>query len=598
MEHNIKLLFHHLIYLLSGVLWCFFCNPILHAQITVTGNNTLQDSLLIAKFLHNSWTVQSPEDALLKLQDTRKNLQKQGYFNADFDLDITDSTKAQFSIHPGPRVYWQNFVFPPDLNEKYLKGTGIYNTTADKTPFNFLHLNRALNKIILNVANNGHPFVSIHLEDIRISEDSISARLILNKGKKYFIQDIEINGTAHIQKSYLRHYLGLKKGKLYSQQTVLAISKKLEEIPFLKQSGLPGVQFYKENAQIYVHLDDRPSDQFDILLGFQPNPPGSAKRFNFIGKALMSLQNNLHMGEVIKLNYNGLVQTQQLQVYSYFPYILDSPFGIQGDFDLYYKDLSYLRLGYRLSVQYALGGNNYMSTFWRIQQSNLVGVDTNAILINRSLPADLDYRINEFGLTWHIEDLDYKLNPTKGWNLDFTLSGGNKSIRQNNLITQIRDVNIDSLYKIVTNQSARGEAMLNAAYYWRLNKRSTIKTSLMSGIIFGQTVVLDNEKFRIGGIRSLRGFNEDQFNSNTYAIGTIEYHFLISQNGYLSAFTDGAYIREAENKTAISALSAGLGFSFETKVGVFQFVYALGRTRKTPWDLTNGKVHFGYLNIF
>ena len=42
----------------------------------------------------------------------------------------------------------------------------------------------------------------------------------------------------------------------------------------------------------------------------------------------------------------------------------------------------------------------------------------------------------------------------------------------------------------------------------------------------------------------------------------------------------------------------GTGLSLETNSGVFSFAMALGRTKEIPWDISNAKIHFGYISQF
>ena len=46
-------------------------------------------------------------------------------------------------------------------------------------------------------------------------------------------------------------------------------------------------------------------------------------------------------------------------------------------------------------------------------------------------------------------------------------------------------------------------------------------------------------------------------------------------------------------------MGAGLGLALDSKAGIFLLSYALGkRTPKTPIQLRNAKIHFGYQNYF
>ena len=42
----------------------------------------------------------------------------------------------------------------------------------------------------------------------------------------------------------------------------------------------------------------------------------------------------------------------------------------------------------------------------------------------------------------------------------------------------------------------------------------------------------------------------------------------------------------------------GLGFSIGSKIGIFSINYAIGKQLTNPFDLKQGKVHFGYIAYF
>ena len=120
-----------------------------------------------------------------------------------------------------------------------------------------------------------------------------------------------------------------------------------------------------------------------------------------------------------------------------------------------------------------------------------------------------------------------------------------------------------------------------------------------SGLMGGDNI-FENELFRIGGLKTLRGFDEESIFASLYSIGTLEFRYLLEQNSYAYVFSDAAYI-EAQSTTdtrITQALGFGTGISFETRAGIFSINYALGKLPNNPVDLRGGKIHFGFVNLF
>ena len=113
--------------------------------------------------------------------------------------------------------------------------------------------------------------------------------------------------------------------------------------------------------------------------------------------------------------------------------------------------------------------------------------------------------------------------------------------------------------------------------------------------------ILINELYRIGGLKTLRGFNEETIFVSLYAINTFEYRFILEKNSNLNIFLDYAYTeRDVYNtdKEIDRPFGFGVGGTFETGAGIFSISYAVGSRQGNPIDLKGAKIHFGFLNYF
>jgi hemolysin activation/secretion protein len=106
--------------------------------------------------------------------------------------------------------------------------------------------------------------------------------------------------------------------------------------------------------------------------------------------------------------------------------------------------------------------------------------------------------------------------------------------------------------------------------------------------------------FLLGGYQLLRGFNAQSIYANAYAIGTVEYRYLIGQNSNFYVFSDFGESQFKNNATQYNDgfLSFGIGMAFETKAGIFNFNIASGKDRSNKFGLNNAKVNIGYVALF
>ena len=129
--------------------------------------------------------------------------------------------------------------------------------------------------------------------------------------------------------------------------------------------------------------------------------------------------------------------------------------------------------------------------------------------------------------------------------------------------------------------------------------RNTVKIGVQTAFLDGETT-FQNELFRIGGLKTLRGFDEESIYATAYSIFTLEYRFILEQNSYLYVFGDGAWYEKNNISDYVrdTPIGFGAGISFETKAGIFSINYALGKQFANPIQLKSGKIHFGIVNYF
>jgi len=231
-------------------------------------------------------------------------------------------------------------------------------------------------------------------------------------------------------------------------------------------------------------------------------------------------------------------------------------------------------------------------------------VDTMQVISSRKLPATADIRAVSVGLTYEFNNTDYRFNPRRGNELQFTGSVGTKKIKQNPQIVKLRDpfdttFSYASLYDTVKLRSYQFLLRTSAAHYFSLSHASTLKLAFNGGV-YNSPSTYRNELFRIGGYKLLRGFDEESILASQYAVGTLEYRYLIGLNSYLFSFMDGGWAKNDVSGFRLNStfLGFGLGLAFETKAGIFNISYALGKREDTKFNFRDAKIHLGYVSFF
>lgn len=511
-----------------------------------------------------------------------------GYISASLDYWSCDSMNCVASLYIGSRYKWAK-LSKGNIDEYALSQVGFRDKIYNKKPLNKKQLGQLFEKLIVYYENNGYPFASIQLDSIEIYEESISAQLKLQKNQVTAIDSISIIGTAKISPIYIYNYLDIKPGAMYNELNISRISARITELPFVKQKQPYEVLFTNDFNKLTLFLENKKASRFDGVLGILPD--NKTNKVIFTGDIKLLLLNALGRGESIKLNWRKLQnQTTDLKVTAAYPFILNTPFGIESKFMLYKRDTTFQDVQGLLGVQYILPRGNYFKVFADQKQSRLLS--TMGMENISSLPAQIDVNNTTYGLGLRSEKLDYKFNPTRGY--QFFIEGGagtRQIIKNSNLPEQI--------YNDIELNTAQLNGLGHFSYFIPIKKQATIKFGAKGAYRYNEQL-FKNELYRIGGLLTLRGFDEESINASSYAIGTIEFRYLLEQNSYTYLFIDGGYYenKSIEEYKSDTPIGFGLGISFETKAGIFSLNYALGYQENELAPIRAAKIHFGFVNFF
>jgi hypothetical protein len=286
------------------------------------------------------------------------------------------------------------------------------------------------------------------------------------------------------------------------------------------------------------------------------------------------------------------------------PYIFHSPFGLNASFDLYKQDSTFINVNLMVGAQYALSANQNGSVFLQEASSSLLNVDTAEIIASHALPPEADISSLSLGVTYNFNNTNYRFNPRRGNEFDFVGSAGTKTVKQNAQITQLTDptdsgFNFASLYDTVKLHSFQFLVRLTGAHYFPIGRAATLKLGF-SGGIYSSPNTYRNDLFMIGGYKLLRGFDEQSILASQYAVGTLEYRYLTGLNSFMFTFVDVGWAKNNVPTYNLNSLfiGTGLGLAFETKAGIFNMSFAVGRTSQIPFDFHDTKIHLGYVSFF
>lgn len=528
-------------------------------------------------------------------------LHSKGFAAAALDSVQLDSLSGQVQLFSGEQYKWLQ-LNTSAADADLLASAGIYAATFQNKPFRFEDFQDLQQRIITYLENNGQPFAQVALQNLAWEKELVQARLHINRGPTYKIDSIRLYGSAKVSNNLLQQHLGIAAGSLYNKKKLGEVSRRLSQLAYLQEEKPSDLTMMATGSILNLYLAPRRNSQFNALIGFLPNPdPAAARRFQVTGDANILLRNALGNGETIGLNWQQLqLRSPRLILQFEQPYLFQTPFGVQFNFEMFRKDSSFLNIALRLGATYQISNQQWATLFYQRWSTQVSGFDQQQVIRNRRLPVDGDVQANNIGLSYFINTTDYRQNPRRGFDISITGTGGIKNVKKNNSILELKDpanpsFSFSKLYDTVQLKTYQLRLAVNAAHYLPVRKLGVLKLAVHGGA-FQSGNVFRNELFQIGGFRLLRGFDEESQYLQYYSVGTLEYRYLIGQNAFFFAFTDGGWGRQAT--VDYKYISGGLGLSLEIKAGIVNLAWALGRRNDSEFNLRASKVHLGFVNYF
>ena len=528
-------------------------------------------------------------------------LRQNGYLTSSVDSVVKLGRTIFAYIYVGDK-FETITIYNGNIPEDFLPDIGLRKLGEGKViPADGTQLFKA--KVIQSCENIGYPFAEVTLDSFSVLNGNISAKLYLQLHELFRYDTLQIQGKTKVKGVFLRNYLGIKAGKVYNEATVRRINQRLNELQFAEAIKPHTVEFRGEKGRVNVYLKDKRASQFDLLIGVLPGSSG--QKVLITGDVKIHLVSPFGVGEELFLQWQKLQpKTQTLNVKIIYPYLVGLPLGVNINFELYKKDTAYLELNGDYGLQYQMVGSNYLKASYRQKISIILDPDTNFVKINRSLPPNLDLSTNEFALELYLQKLNYKFNPVSGYILQTSIAAGARTIKKNTTLLGLYDYqegkSFGYLYDTLKLTTFQLHIAVMIDKFWKLNSRNTIRT-MLEGKYFFADHVLENEKYRLGGVTSLRGFDDRSIYTPYYGMADLEYRYLISKNSYFFVFFNAAMVKEAghfANKPFDFPYGFGAGTTFETKIGLFGLTYALGSQQGNALSFKTGKIHFGYVNYF
>jgi outer membrane protein assembly factor BamA len=546
--------------------------------------------------LHRYKTKATVSDSLAALREVRElvlALQNDAYLTASADELRWSRDTVRVRLYVGEQFRWAS-LRNGNLGDGLLTRAGYREKFFRHTPFVPADWVKLQERILTEAENQGFPFATVGLDSIHLDGHDIAGRVVLKRGRVVVFDSLQIVGNTKTKKRFLTKYLQIFPGQPFSQQRVAAAAQLLRQLPYVQLRAEPEIRFARGKARVYLLLDDRPSNQFDAIVGILPNANAAQTGVQFTGDVTINLRNIKGGGKQVGLQWRKTDAISQLLDVQYVhPNFFGTPLEVAGTFNLYRQTDAFLTLRPRLQVTYPTARAGRVGFFFEQRGSYLL-YDSATYANLTQLPENIDSRFNSYGLSYTWNSLDDLFFPHRGYLLNAQGAVGTKVIDRN---TSVKG----EFYNGLSLRTSQYSLALRVERYLPIKRAGVVLVRLRGESLINPRL-FTNDLFRLGGLNSLRGFNENQFYASSYAVATAEFRQFIGADSYVFLFADQAYFRHDIDKDRYSDLPTGLGtgLSFRTAAGLFQFVYSVGQSgfANQSFGLKTSKIHFGLTSRF
>jgi len=518
------------------------------------------------QYTPNKVLVDSAEVVSISNKLTRE-LYNEGYWLANAD-DVKFKPDTVFVyFHQGRR--FEKVIF--DISD--LDSLSHSFEPNYQSPIHTLSVVDKIEEILSQFENSGYPFAAVVIDSSLVREDDIFVKLSIDKGMLITFDTISIYPERVLKEQFLNKYLGANIGKRYDESIIESIPLRLENLSFIELNEIKNT-FQLRKSKLFLDIKEQKVNYFDGILGFVPKDEDG--EVEFTGELNLSVKNLFQSAKAIDIHWEKLTNnTQKLDASYLNPIFLGTPLDLFFNFNQLRQDTLFSNRAIQLGFQYYPLPRLKVSASYKNQLGNE---------LNDTSGQSGNFMVDNYIISGTIWNLDKKTNPKQGFMFNTGLEIGRKESQD-----QSSEV-INS-----TQYALNGELDL----YKRIMSKSVIYFSI-NGAWLNNKMLYLNDLYRVGGLYSIRGFDEGAFYASKYIYTTIEWRFYTDNVSNFFVFYDQAYLNYTivggEFEDTPSGLGAGM--EFMTNSGKFQLVYGLGKRDNQSFSFDSSKIHFGYTALF
>lgn len=483
-----------------------------------------------------------------------------GYLETELlDSKKSNDTLYEFNFKLGNQTKW--------INISVNKASNYLSFEKDTLLLSINQTESFLQQKLAELELKGFSLATLKLVDFKKANNQLFATLKIDTKKKRSLDEIVINGYDKFPTGHKKNMQRLYRRKTFNKNNLNNIYKDFNNFRFISQTRYPEILFTEDSTKVYVYVEKAKANRFDGYIGFA-NEENS--NLEFTGYLDLSLVNILNSGEELNLYWKSDDNKQvSFNAGIEVPYIFKSPLGIKANLNIFKQDSTFQNTKTAIDLGYYFTYSKKLYLGYQSTESSDIQNSNNA-------------SISDFESSFITSTFEYR-----DFSEDVLFPEKTKFIFKTGLGSRIS--------KIETNKQTFFE--LNFSHNLYLNKRSIINLKSQS-FYLNSTNFIINELYRFGGIQSIRGFNENSLQANTFTSLLTEYRYILSPSLYVHSVLDYGFYEDQTSTNKNKLLGIGFGLGIKSKNGLLNLIYANGTTDEQTIKLSNSVVQIKFVSQF
>lgn len=556
-------------------------------SVSFEGNTVFSDNNLRSAMLLKPDKQYTDEQLNSDLKSIREKYRDNGYLSAKISglskKYTSDSSyiDLKISITEGKQALIGELVIQGNRTIS-AKEIGTIFETKTGSVLNNNTLSNDIKALLDAYEKKGSLFTKATIDEISLYEDAgpkIRIVITIKEESKVKISNIRIKGNEDTRDKVILRELHLSEDKTVTREMMHDMKFRLERLNIFASVDEPRIYTLtgKNESGLLITVKEGNTNTFDGILGYVP-PASENEKGYFTGLVNLSFRNLFGTARRLDARWQQETKsTQELELKYSEPYFFGLPLNLSGAFLQRIQDTSYTHRKFDFKSDILITD--------RFTLGLSAGID-------RVIPPDssvtytiADSRVLYAGTEIRYDSRDNVYIPESGILYHVNYTYGDKKIYSETL---------------VNNPSfSLQRYSMDIDFYSSFFKRQ----SLLIRFFIGQVTsgkLEDADFYKVGGMKNIRGYREEQFRASKFTYGNIELRYAFSRKSFGDIFFDpGYYYRPADGINNIPKQEGfifgyGLGIRLETAIGLIGVSYAMGKGD----GFLDGKIHFGLVNEF